>query len=417
MRMTGEEKRYYLLLMIATILNGLMMSLGMLQDIIAKKALAADNWQISLLTMVWPASAFFSIWWGKILERTADKSRFFLIVAIGGRLTLVFAFFVESFYHLMILMTVLYSFNALYMPLQNAFIQARFKPGNRGRLFGMIASAYTLVILLSNFVCGRLLDIDENWFRYIFAFYGIAGCLGTLPLARIPLLRKKGALPEGRLTLRKMLVEPITRSLRVLRNNRPFAHFELGFFIYGIGFLAMLPQISKYLAGELSWSYSDISMARGVVGQLGLLFLSPLAGRMHDRLHPLQFSALAFLLIALYPAGFLVSSWMSGTMQTISIFMAFVVFGIVMSGLNISWNIGSIHFAGDEDVSMFQGVHLTLVGVRGLIGPFLEYTLSELFNYRMVFIVSSLLMLTAFWLNYRQWRKMKSTMVVRGDGT
>ena len=74
MTMNSEEKHNMRRLLAATFLNGFVVSLGALQDIIAKKALGALDWQIALLAVVWPVSNFFSIWWGKILERSQNKA-------------------------------------------------------------------------------------------------------------------------------------------------------------------------------------------------------------------------------------------------------------------------------------------------------------------------------------------------------
>ncbi|HPH61139.1 MAG TPA: hypothetical protein PLX72_05795 [Candidatus Syntrophosphaera sp.] len=52
------ERRTAILLVLAALFNGVILSLNQTQDIIARKALHAKDWQLMLMTMIWPVANF-----------------------------------------------------------------------------------------------------------------------------------------------------------------------------------------------------------------------------------------------------------------------------------------------------------------------------------------------------------------------
>ena len=128
---------------------------------------------------------------------------------------------------------------------------------------------------------------------------------------------------------------------------------------------------------------------------MGILFLSPIAGWIHDKKNPSFFTFLAFFTLGCYPLILLISSFLIGSgIENYIVYFAYLVFGIGMSGIVISWNMSSIFFAGDDDVSMYQSVHVTLTGLRALIVPFIGYFILKYLGVKVVFIIS----ISMFWL-------------------
>jgi MFS family permease len=217
--MTTDERAIANRLIMATTLNGFVSSVGAVQDIIAKKALGASDWQIALLAVVWPISNFFSIWWGKYLERTEDKSPYYYVVAVFSRLILLLALWVTGFWHLFFLLVVFYSFNSLFIPLQNSMLQGAFQPIVRGRVFGWMTSIATLIIMAVSYFGGRLLDAQEWAFRPMFAVFGVIGFLGTSSLAFIKYKPIRPVVREP-LSLHLLFVAPILRARHLMRDRK-----------------------------------------------------------------------------------------------------------------------------------------------------------------------------------------------------
>ena len=95
-KLSPIEKSTAGLLLMAAIFNGVVSSLSQTQDIIARKALHAADWQLMLMMMIWPVTNFFSIWWGRLFEKSCHKSSYFIAVGIFGRLTLIYAIWLTT---------------------------------------------------------------------------------------------------------------------------------------------------------------------------------------------------------------------------------------------------------------------------------------------------------------------------------
>jgi hypothetical protein len=76
-------------------------------------------------------------------------------------------------------------------------------------------------------------------------------------------------------------------------------------------------------------------------------------------------------------------------------YLAFGVYSLGMSGINVTWNIGSIAFAPHGQGGYYQGIHVAMVGIRGLIGPAIGFSVLHFMGFREVFALSALIFLTA----------------------
>jgi len=218
------EKRTFWLLMLASFFNGFVFGTFNIQDVVAKKALLALDWQITILVMLWPLSNLFSIWWGKALERSKSISKFFVITAFVGRLVLLLMLWTYSYYSYLIIMIFVFSFNSLISPAQNSIYRHNISDHNRGTLFGYTVSLVTLVAIVFSYSAGKLMDINEDWFRYIFSVAGLMGCLSALLMAMIKIENKK--FDSTKLKLKEFLLTPVLTTVSILKKNKDFAIFS-----------------------------------------------------------------------------------------------------------------------------------------------------------------------------------------------
>lgn len=406
MKLNELEKRTFILLLIASVFNGLVLSAFKTHEIVAKKALDALDWQITLLVMLWPLSNLFSLWWGKLLEHANSLKKFFLLTGFVGRLSLLAMLWVTNYYQFFFIMLILFSFNALISPAQNSIYQNNFSAQNRGQIFGFVSSIGTFSLIIASYIAGKMLDIDGDNFRIIFAIIALAGLLYSLVMAMIKV--DKPRIPyASQHHLREIFIKPISKGFRLLQQNHEFRCFQRNFFLYGIGYLIVLPAIPIYLVDTMQMSYSEIFLAKSILAELGILFFAPLAGKISGKINPAYFSFIAFAALGIYPIMLIVSSFLPALIWAKAlVYFAFFLFGIAMSMILISWNISSIFFAGDNDVSMYQSVHVTLTGIRGLIIPPLGLLILKLLGVRVVFLVSSLMLFWAAILSLKLYFKM-----------
>lgn len=402
------ERQTAILLLASAIFNGLILSLGQTQDIIARKALHAKDWQLMLMTMIWPISNFFSVWWGRIFERSCHKSRFFLGAGVIGRLSLVYALWLATMNEYLLLLGLVFSANSLLIPAQNKIYQKNISVNHRARVYGFTISLGMLVSVVFTYIAGQLLDLREESFRWILVATGLCGFISAALLSLVQIQDPVSQRDRPPLNWKRMLMEPVYGTFRLLKENKAFAAFERSFSIYGMGFIMMQPIIPIYLVDKLQLSYTTNFLAKGMLSQAGMLLLSPLIGKLHDRMHPFRFISASFGLLMLFPVMIVVSSLWQGAplIPVIIVFAAYTIFGIAMTGVNIAWNMSSIFFAGDQDASIYQSVHVTLTGIRGLIAPALGYTLLKVFNLTSVFVVAAGFFCLASLLSLRDYRRL-----------
>jgi len=403
------EKHSTILLLVAALFNGVVQSLGQTQDIIARKALHAQDWQLMLMTMIWPISNFLSIWWGRIFEKSSHKSRYFLLAGIVGRLSLVYAIWIVSMNEYMVLLGLLFSANSLLIPAQNSIYQKNIDASRRAKVFGYTLSLGMLISIAVTFVAGRMLDIHEQSFRWILVGTGFCGFISCAVLSMIRIQDPIGIKDTAKVPMRTQLLDPIKRTLTLLKENKPFAAFERSFSIYGMGFIMMQPIIPIYLVDKLHLSYTNNFLAKGILSQVGMLLLSPMIGKIHDRMHPFKFISRSFAILMIFPLLFVASSLWAGDsiIPVVIVFVAYFIFGIAMAAVNVSWNMSSIYFAGKEDASMYQSVHVTMTGIRGLIAPILGFALLRVFNITAVFIVAAGFLAWASIISYSDYKRIK----------
>ncbi len=403
------------MLMFAAIFNGAVQSLAQTQDIIARKALRAMDWQLMLMTMIWPISNFLSIWWGRLFEQSHHQSRYFIVGGIVGRLTLIYAIWLTTMNEFLVVMGLLYSANSLLVPAQNTIYQKNIRPQRRSAVYGYTMSIGMVVSVTLTFIAGRVLDSNENSYRWILALTGIAGFVSTILLSRIKIQEPVVDPPVGRkqISFKDALTDPIKRSLKLMKENKAFAAFERSFSIYGMGYIMMQPIIPIYMVDKLQLSYTNNFLAKGILSQVGMLFLAPLFGRLHDKMHPFKYIGYSFALLMLFPILFVLSSLWAGesVVAVIVVFIAYTIFGLAMTGVNMAWNMSSIFFAGNDDAAMYQSVHVTLTGVRGLIAPVLGFILLKGLGIESVFIVAAGFLALASFMSFKDYRLLRKSFL------
>ncbi|TEU00383.1 MAG: MFS transporter [Candidatus Stahlbacteria bacterium] len=391
LKLNSLEKNTFKNHLIFSATNGIVFGGLMLQDIIARKTLLSSNLVVTFVTMVWPVANLFSIYWGEYLQGRKDRRTLFLIAGFLGRLSLILTFFVHTGKHFVLLLLLVYSFNAFIIPVQNSIFQFNYRKKNRGILFGLSQTAYALFLLIASFLFGRVLDYNEFLFRPLFAAVGLFGYLGILALRRI-----KVEIPEiVKGAKSHPVVSPIITTIYEFRNNKPFLWYEIGFMVYGFGFLMVLPIIPQFLVNKLGMTYTQISIGKVIIANAGIALFAPVAGFIHKRLNPIIFSGLSFIILGFYPLLLNLSIFQNFMEPVNFVYLSFGVFSIGMTGVFINWQIGSIYFARGKDSAMLQSVHVTLTAIRGLFAPLLGYFLMSKFSDSIGFVSSSIMFFLA----------------------
>ncbi|HOD19006.1 MAG TPA: MFS transporter [Candidatus Fermentibacter daniensis] len=361
-RLGVEERRVYRLHLLSTLAAAVVSGVTLNSEYIAANGLHASAWQVTLLVIVWPVSKFLSVVINSFVER---RGCYRAAVIAAGFLRLPIALMsISKDVNLMLVLIACFSAaDGVMVPVLNAILREKYAEGRRGFLFGTALSVFTFFSLPAAFLAGRLLDADFMVYRLLFVLMAAAGFIHAMIFAGMtrgmPVKTDTGT---GTRLLRELW--------KVFSKDRQFALFESYFMIYGFAFMMILPAIPFFARDVLGLRYEQYAFAKGVLAQIGILFLSPLMGTRLEKLHPFRFTGIICLLLAVYPL--LIAT--GGLFRSAGIplfYAAFAVYSIAMAGINISWNMSSLHFAPPGQAATYQGLHVTLTSVRGLLAPLL----------------------------------------------
>ena len=397
-----DEKKTFLLSVVIYLLVGLAFGVFTSADVIAARTLGAGAFAVAVLMFLLNGSAIFSLpltqWMGVgdrrrrslLVMGVACTAPVFLYPLVPGVATFIFAVFVV---HLI---------NTVLPPTMNTLYRRHFRPGQLGRLFGWTTTAKILAGMAGAAGTGVLLDHDDALYLPLLVAAGVLTLAAMVLLARMDFGGDDGPAADPPRPFWRLVAET-TRTVReVLANDHTFMKFERNFIIYGLGFLMLTPVVPVYFVRVLDLDYSTISLSRQVVGQTALWMLSPMAGAWFDRSDAFRFTGFSYLTLAGYPllvglAALLPEAWI-----LVAVFAGYTFYSVGMTGVSISWHIGSIRFAKDADPALYQGVHVTLTGLRSLVGPILGYVVMTLFGFAAAFALATAFFATAAVLMLRE---------------
>ncbi len=380
----APEKRVFRFHLLASAAAGIASGVLLNNEYIATNGLGASVWQITVLTMIWPVSNFLAVFVNRMVEQSWSKAR---AVALAGLLRLPIALmaFSSSVDLMLVLLGLFSAADSLVSPLMNSVLRNRYREGRRGVLFGWAVSFFTLVSVPASLIVGALLDLDFMWYRILFVVQAAAGLFHAVVFALMTRGIPRSPGPPGS----GLSVAGTLRSLwSTFSRDREFARFQAYFMMYGFAFMMILPAIPFFARDVLGLNYREYATAKGLIAQAGILFLSPFLGTLAERIHPFRFTGIVSSALAVYPLLIGLGAIFPRSGRLL-FFASFGVYSICMAGINLSWNLSSLHFAPPGQEATYQGLHITLTAVRGFFAPLLGNLLFRLFGHVTLFFVSA----------------------------
>jgi MFS family permease len=374
----------------AEVLLGLFSGVWMLADLLTRKTLGASKEVLAVQTSVPTMMLLLAMVWRDLLEEKSRR-RVLLLTGLCSKGLLVSVAFIASpgpFLAIVMLFAVV---DSAFIPLRNAIFRANYDESVRGRFFGGVVSLANVCLVLSNLVAAWLLDRWEWTYRILFPVAGVIGFGAHAIYARVRVRGEGGVAvapePPAR---RKGPLAPLGRALRttvrILKDDPQYRAYEIGFFIYGLAFLMNLPLVVLLIVDELGLAYGEAAFARFIIAQMMMILLAPLAGRLLDKSHPARLMGWSCVLLAVH-AGLLAVTFNVETLAA-----SYLIFGVAMTAVVLGWNIGPVQFAKrEQEAADYMAVHVTLTGLRAVIGPAIALCAEHYLSLRHGFFISCLL--------------------------
>jgi MFS family permease len=257
-----------------------------------------------------------------------------------------------------------YVLNGLTGPAYAAIVKANYGDENRGRLLGYVRMMITLIMALTSFAAGVILDLHPEAYRILLPFGALFGVANAFLFRRIKVRsgRSSGS-PAGAASLRS--------SLSRVRRDRPFVWYLVLMFIAALPDKVGIPLEPILLVDEIGIDYRSAGLILGTltsaVNMLGYWLVGRLAK--HGR---------GFTLL---PGVFALSAgrWvvLALATRTAHLVPASIITGLMNPAFDLLPMFAVMEFASVPELPFYMGIHNALLGIRGLIGPSLGMLIVE----------------------------------------
>ena len=223
----------------------------------------------------------------------------------------------------------------------------------RGRALSVVRLGMVVAMLVSTPVLGLLLDHGGP--QVVFPIAGVLGIVSAWMYTRMKLSKSNESVMASN--------QSVVDLWRVLRNDRRFAVYLLSIVCFGMGGLVGIAFYPQVLVDRLQLSYSSVSLlgfAQSISWVLGLLVW----GRLVDRLGGPWVGYICFGLSVVIPLSYIWAS--AGWMMLPS----FIVSGLISGGVDLAFTNSAIDLAEPGKIYEYAALQRTVIGFRGLIGPF-----------------------------------------------
>ncbi|MFC2114705.1 MFS transporter [Bacteroidota bacterium] len=412
--LTFSEKNTFRLHVIYSLIEGIILGVLALNEFIFVRSMKGSENLLSILFSFSTIVLLFSIFFNEFLKRYQNKRKLLNIVGIATRLPLLILIFFPGniqeltstmSYHYIFLGIFLVYFSAqpIILPIINLFLKQNYNHDNFGKLYSYSTMLNKIVMLVTTFLVGLLLDADNFAFRYI---YPIIGGLGILSVYLLSLIR----ISEQKTLVRKPLFQSAQDSLSefvsILKQNKEFRDFEIGFMFYGFAFMTTAVMITLFYDRVLNLNYSSFAFYKNFYNIVAILFL-PVFGRLIGILPPRKFAAMTFTFMFFMVLFTALTEYIPvmNVFLGIKIYYVLIVaslsYGLFAGAMPLLWSIGSAYFCKSEDAATYQAIHLSLTGVRGCFAPFIGILIYKHSSFSVTFLLALLSLLIAiFYMVY-----------------
>jgi len=410
-----DEKKVFGLHLLYSIIEGVLFGVMVLNEFVFVKSLKGSQMHLAILFQASVIVFVFSVVIHELLKRYKKKT-ILRLTALATRLPLLLMMFFPRkllcandmlFYHYFFLVIFLFYYLAMPVvyPIINSILKNNYASSHFGALYSYAAMTNKIVMMITTFVFGWMLDIDPFSFVYVYPVLGVLGIV-SLFLLSFAVKVDYWQTREEILSMKESLCKSFQDMKAIIMFNKPYRDFELGFMLYGFSFMLTSAIITLFLVEKLHLNYTSIAFYKNSYNLIAISLL-PFFGNLIDRIDPRKFAAFTFLTLLMHlffmglteyhPYYFDMGAYRFYYLVVIS----FAWNGLFAATMSLLWNIGSAYFCRNEDAGAYQSVHLSMVGIRALIAPLFGIWLYRYTGFSVVFglgvVLLSLSIAVMFW--------------------
>jgi len=235
-----------------------------------------------------------------------------------------------------------------------------------GRYTGRIVIVSSLAVAAAAALAAWTLQTGRFDSRWLYAAGAAAGLTAAWLYRSARVRREFTLLAEENAAVGRSVPFSLGMLFEILRKDPHFREYMFWMGIYGGGNLMLTSQLVVIFSEHLHLA-PGLQIALLSVVPLGSLpFFVPFWARMFDEGHIVEYRARQgwSLVLAIVPLTF--GTWLHFVPL---LWAGALLLGVAYAGANLGWNLGHNDFASVGRAQHYMGVHVTLTGVRGAIGP------------------------------------------------
>jgi MFS family permease len=363
-----------------------------LLPIILYKDLHATPFQLGLVITLKPLVSILSSYWPSLVQRYGlSLVPSIAIARLFAYLPFLLFPFIQDIWYLISCFGIFMFLQAGMMPAWMELLKQNLPDKTRDKVFSYTQAFGYLGGGLIPLAIGWMLDEWVGIWRWLFPCAALIGLLASFA-QRLILVRSTNMPDKPPNFQTHPLFQPWKSAWDLLKRRPDFAKFQIGFMMIGCGLMVLQPSLPVFFVDNLNLSYTEIGVAITLCKGVGFAAGSPLWVRWMQRVNLFQFGALIASLAALFTLFLLAAQT-----EVVCLFFAYIVYGLMQAGNELSWNLSGPIFARNEDSSPFSSVNVMAVGVRGIFIPTFGAFCLAAFGSSAVITISAIFFVLASW--------------------
>lgn len=368
------------------------------------KDLHATAWQVACIISLKPIVSLFSLYWSSLVKLRSDRLISNVVWAeILGHLPFFFAPWANNPWFFIVASGTYMLFHRGVNPAWMEILKINVPEQSRKTIFAYASSVYHIGGAILPLGMGWLLDDYFQAWRWLFPLTSLISLLAIFFQVTLPIRQQALghlSVPPSFCSLWNRFKKPWYEAWELLRQRPDFFRFQIGFMLGGGGLMLWQPILPIFFVDTLHLSYKELTIALTLCKGIGYTLAMPFWTRGMGKMDIFVFSAVVTAVAALFPLCLLAAQW-----HIVWLYGAYLLYGLMQSGSELSWNLSGPIFAKQEDSSTYSGVNVVSIGLRGCIAPPLGSLLCNSFGALPVLMMGGCCCLLATWQMWRHRQK------------
>lgn len=350
------------------------------------KDLNASSLQLALLISAKPIVALLSLYGNLIIKgRPALLKKFLAFSSLLAALPCFFFPFVDNVWFFLISYGIFWMSVRAMIPAWSEIFKINELKEKRGSIFSKGASANYVIMVFFPLLCSPWIDAYPHIWKWFFFFLALIQTLNAALLLSIK-IRSYTESSElygsyNLVSLKSMVIDPWKNCWAILKERADFRKFQIVFMCGGTGLILMQPVLPIFFKETLQLSYTQLTLATSLCKGLAFSATIPFWTNWLSRIPINLFNTFVNLFATLFVVFIL-----AATFDSAWVYVAYLIYGTMQAGSELSWNLSGPIFSKEKGSTIFTGVNIAMVGIRGCFAPFLGELLFLSSNASTVFI-------------------------------